>query len=181
MHTALALEAAMRDSGIAVDFRATGQTGIIIAGKGVPIDAIIADFVAGAAEALTPDADPEHWDIIEGQGSLFHPSYSGVTLGLLHGSQPDALVLCHQPSRTANSDFADLPLPTLKYCAELHVQMARMVNPAARLVGISLNTSDLDEKEAAFCLQEAEETLGVPAVDPNRTGVLPILQELYRC
>jgi len=181
MHTALALEAAMRAAGRSVDFRATGQTGILIAGPGVPIDAIVADFVAGAAEALSPDAEPDHWDIIEGQGSLFHPSYAGVTLGLIHGSQPDALVLCHEPGRLANSDFADLPLPTLEECAELHLRMARMVNPAARLAGISLNTSALSGQEANLQLQRAMDALGVPAVDPNRTGVAAIIQELDRC
>lgn len=181
MHTALAIEAALKGAGRSVDFRATGQTGILIAGRGIPIDAIIADFVAGAAEALSPDANPEHWDIIEGQGSLFHPSYAGVTLGLIHGSQPDALVLCHEPGRFANSDFADLPLPSLEECAELHLRMARMVNPAARLVGISLNTSGLEEKLASLHLQQAEDALGVPAIDPNRTGVATIIEELDRC
>lgn len=176
--TALALEAAMKTAGWNADFRATGQTGIMIAGEGIPIDAVVADFVAGAAEALTPDNAENHWDVIEGQGSLFHPSYSCVSLGLLHGSQPDALVLCHEPSRTANSDFPDLPLPALEDCAELNLRMARMVNSAARLVGVSLNTRDLDEKAAMASLEDAAARLGVPAVDPVRTGVAQILAGL---
>ncbi|HEY9545902.1 MAG TPA: DUF1611 domain-containing protein, partial [Solimonas sp.] len=96
-YTALALTTTLRARGIDADFRATGQTGILIAGTGLPMDAVVADFSAGAAECLSPDAAPEHWDVIEGQGSLFHPAYAGVTLGLLHGSQPDALILCHDP------------------------------------------------------------------------------------
>src|SRR5262249_32333711 len=87
-YTALAVAKAMRGRGVTADFRATGQTGIMISGAGIAVDAVVADSIAGAAEALSPDADPGHWDIIEGQGSLFHPSYAGVTLGLLHGSQP---------------------------------------------------------------------------------------------
>src|SRR3546814_8211042 len=99
-YTALALTTTLRARGIDADFRATGQTGILIAGTGLPMDAVVADFSAGAAECLSPDAAPEHWDVIEGRGSLFHPAYAGVTLGLLHGSQPDALIICHDPSIT---------------------------------------------------------------------------------
>ena len=99
MYTALAMEREMRARGMAATFRATGQTGILITGDGVPLDAVVADFMAGAIEWLTPDNDADHWDLIEGQGSLFHPSYSGVTLALVHGGQPDALMLCHEPTR----------------------------------------------------------------------------------
>jgi uncharacterized NAD-dependent epimerase/dehydratase family protein len=90
----------MRARGLNADFRATGQTGVLISGRGVAIDAVVADFIAGAAEWLTPANDPDHWDVVEGQGSLFHPSFAGVTLGLLHGAQPDAFVVCHEPTRT---------------------------------------------------------------------------------
>ncbi len=99
MYTALAIEKRSRRGGKAT-FRATGQTGILISGSGVSIDAVVSDFVSGAVETLSPDNDADHWDIIEGQGSLFHPSFAGVTTGLIHGAQPDALVLCHEPTRT---------------------------------------------------------------------------------
>ena len=98
-YTALALARAFVARGVAADFRATGQTGILIAGSGIPMDAVVADFEAGAAELLSPEAAPQHWDVIEGQGSLFHPAYAAVTLGLLHGSQPDVFVVCHEPGR----------------------------------------------------------------------------------
>nr|WP_255699593.1 DUF1611 domain-containing protein [Luteimonas sp. Y-2-2-4F] len=168
-YTALALARAMRAHGIDADFRATGQTGIMIAGAGIAVDAVIADFIAGAAECISPDAAPDHWDLIEGQGSLFHPAYAGVTLGLLHGSQPDALVLCHDPSRARMVSWPDYALPGLKDAERLYVRMARMTNPAARLVGVSLNTSALDEAEAGAALEAASRELGVPAFDPLRS------------
>src|SRR5690606_5904221 len=110
-YTALALHQAMVDAGMNATFRATGQTGIMIAGEGVPIDAVIADFISGAAEVLSPNNAANHWDVIEGQGSLFHPGYSGVSLGLLHGSQPDAFVLCHDATRKEVSGFEHCLLP----------------------------------------------------------------------
>ena len=180
MYTALSLESEMKSAGFCADFRATGQTGILISGSGIPIDAVVADFLPGAVEVLSPDSAADHWDVIEGQGSLFHPSFAGVSLGLLHGSQPDALVLCHEAGRIANSDFPNLPLPGLKECAELNLQMARMVNPQARLAGFSLNTRTLDDDEAYRSLRDAEATLSVPAIDPIRTGVTPILEELAK-
>ena len=99
-YTALAIEKTLRARGVDANFRATGQTGIFISGRGIAIDSVIADFIAGAAEWLSPANQPEHWDIIEGPGSLFNPAYAGVTLGLVHGSQPDALVICHDARRT---------------------------------------------------------------------------------
>lgn len=168
-YTALALARAMREQGIDADFRATGQTGIMIAGAGIAVDAVIADFIAGAAECISPDAAPGHWDLIEGQGSLFHPAYAGVTLGLLHGSQPDALILCHDPLRTRVVSWPDYPLPTLKEAERLYLQMARLTNPGVRLAGVSLNTSALDQAAAHEALAQAERELGVPAFDPMRT------------
>lgn len=168
-YTALALAKAMRGQGIDADFRATGQTGIMIAGAGIAVDAVVADFIAGAAECISPAAAPDHWDLIEGQGSLFHPAYAGVTLGLLHGSQPDALVLCHDPSRTHIVSWPDYPLPGLGDAASLYLRMARITNPGARLAGVSLNTSALDEAGALEALAQAERELGVPAFDPMRT------------
>lgn len=168
-YTALALTAALRERGVDADFRATGQTGIMIAGGGIAIDAVVADFAASAAELLSPDADPEHWDVIEGQGSLFHPAYSGVSLSLLHGSQPDVLVLCHDPSRRHLHAFPDCAVPDLELAARWHVAAARLTNPAARLAGVSLNTSSLDAGERERILLEAGTRLGVPSFDPMRT------------
>ena len=168
-YTALALAKAMRVAGVDADFRATGQTGIMIAGAGIAVDAVIADFIAGAAECISPAAAPDHWDLIEGQGSLFHPAYAGVTLGLLHGSQPDALILCHDPQRTHTVSWPDYPLPSLKDAARLYVEMARRTNPGARLAGVSLNTFGMDAAAAEEALAQAERELGVPAFDPMRT------------
>ena len=168
-YTALALAKAMRGQGIDADFRATGQTGVMIAGAGIAIDAVIADFIAGAAECISPEAAPEHWDLIEGQGSLFHPAYAGVTLGLLHGSQPDALILCHDPLRKHLVSWPDYPIPDLKDAEQLYLKIARLTNPDARLAGVSLNTSALDDAAAQEALAAAERELGVPAFDPMRT------------
>lgn len=168
-YTALALAKAMQEQGLNADFRATGQTGVMIAGAGIAIDAVIADFIAGAAECISPEAAPDHWDVIEGQGSLFHPAYAGVTLGLLHGSQPDVLILCHDPLRSRIVSWQDYALPSLKEAEQLYLRMARMTNPDARLAGVSLNTAALDEAAAQEALAQAERELGVPAFDPMRT------------
>lgn len=178
MFTTLALERAMLQMDLKPRFRATGQTGILISGSGIPIDAITADFMAGAVETLSPDADDDHWDLIEGQGSLFHPAYAGVSLALLHGSQPDAIVVCHDAVRSANSDFSDLPLPSLQECVTRNLEAARLTNPAVALAGISLNTSQLSERDALAALSDAEHLLGVPAVDPTRTGVEKLARAL---
>ena len=170
-YTALALAQAMQGHGLDADFRATGQTGIMIAGAGIAIDAVIADFIAGAAECISPEAAPEHWDVIEGQGSLFHPAYAGVTMGLLHGSQADALVLCHDPLRRHLVSWPDYPVPGLREARDLYLQIARLTNPGARLAGVSLNTSALDEPEARKALEDAERELRVPAFDPMRTSL----------
>lgn len=170
MYTALAMEKAMRAAGRKATFRATGQTGILITGEGVPLDAVVADFMAGAIEWLTPDNEPDHWDLIEGQGSLFHASYSGVTLALIHGGQPDALVLCHEPTRAHMRGLPDYHLPTLEALRDTALTMARIVNPACEAVGISINTSGLPEEKARAYLEEVEARMGLPAVDPFREG-----------
>ncbi|TVQ48319.1 MAG: DUF1611 domain-containing protein [Gammaproteobacteria bacterium] len=170
-YTALSLARAFQARGVAVDFRATGQTGIMIAGRGIPMDAVVSDFLAGAAEVLSPDAAPDHWDVIEGQGSLFHPAYAGVSLGLLHGSQPDVLVLCHEHGREHVIGYGDgYPLPSLEDAIGLHLQHARRVNPDARVAGISLNTAGLAPEEAAAVLAAEAERLGLPCADPVRGG-----------
>ena len=169
-YSALAIARDMRAHGMNATFRATGQTGILIAGEGVPIDAIVADFVAGAAETLSPDNDADHWDVIEGQGSLFHPAYAGVALGLLHGSQPDAIVVCHDASRTHIDGYPDYSLPGLGECMEANLRMASLTNPAVRCVGISINGSRLAQGALAEYLQTVSSRFGLPAFDPVSTG-----------
>jgi uncharacterized NAD-dependent epimerase/dehydratase family protein len=177
-YTALAIAKALQAKGYAADFRATGQTGVLITGSGVAIDAVVADFIAGAAEALSPNNAANHWDIIEGQGSLFHPAYAGVTLGLLHGSQPDALVLCHDPTRKALSGFPHVPVKALDEAIPTYVAAARLTNPEARFVGVSLNTSSLSAEEADVILKDTSRAVGLPCVDPIRTGVEPLVAAL---
>ncbi|MEX2647862.1 MAG: N-acetyltransferase DgcN [Alphaproteobacteria bacterium] len=178
MFTSLALEKEMKARGLEADFRATGQTGIMIAGDGISVDAVVADFISGATEWLTPANDPDHWDLIEGQGSLFHPSFAGVTLGLIHGAQPDALVLCHEPTRGHMRGLPGWPLPGLGECLEANERAARLTNPAARVVGIAMDTSRLPEPEAKLLLARTSDTMVLPCVDPVRTGVGPIVDRL---
>ena len=169
-YTALALAREFARRGVDADFRATGQTGIMISGRGIPMDAVVADFSAGAAELLTPDAPEQHWDVIEGQGSLFHPAYAGVSLGLLHGSQPDVIVVCHEVGRTRILGFPDFATPDLARTIGLTLAMARLTNPAARCAGISLNTATLSEPEARSVLADRSLELGLPCADPLRGG-----------
>lgn len=177
-YTALSLARALRARDVPVDFRATGQTGILIAGAGIPIDSVVADFIAGAAEVLSPAAATEHWDVIEGQGSLFHPAYAGVTLGLLHGSQPDALVLCHDPTRTHISDAPHIAIPPLRNVAERYLEAARLTSPDVRLVGVSLNTSNVADEERHRLLEEVASETDVPCFDPLRTQLGDVVDEL---
>jgi uncharacterized NAD-dependent epimerase/dehydratase family protein len=170
-YTALALDRALRQGGRKSTFRGTGQTGIMISGSGIPIDAVVCDFVAGAAEALSPSNDADHWDIIEGQGSLFHPSYAGVTLGLIHGSQPDALVLCHDLSRTVIEDVEGYPVPPLNVCITRYVEAARLTNRRVRCIGISVNSSGLSGPDYERRRALIEDETGLPCTDPIREGV----------
>ena len=169
-YTALALTRALQAAGRPATFRATGQTGIMIAGRGVAIDAVVADFIAGAAEWLSPANEADHWDVIEGQGALFHPAYAGVTLGLVHGSQPDALVLCHDPTRTTIDRFPHCPLPTLEAAIEQYLTAARVTNSQVRFVGVSLNTSTVTADERRHIVADTEARLGLPVIDPIRDG-----------
>jgi len=178
MYTTLAIEKAMTERGINASFRATGQTGILITGQGIPLDAVVADFMAGAVEVLTPDNDPEHWDVIEGQGSLFHPSFSGVTMALIHGGQPDALVLCHEPTRTHMRGLPHYSVPSLDELSPLALQMARIVNPDVRVIGCAINTKALSEAEAEAYLSETEARMGLPCVDPFRHGAGRLVEAL---
>ncbi len=178
-YAALALEKAMRRHGLDADFRATGQTGIFISGRGIAIDAVVADFIAGAAEWLSPAAAPDHWDVIEGQGSLFHPSFAGVSLGLLHGAQPDAFVVCHEPTRKTMRGVAH-PLPTIREVIDLTITCGRLTNPAIRCVGIAVNTQALDENAARALLEETAAAYKLPATDPVRFGGDAIVDRIVK-
>ena len=170
MYTAMAMERDMHARGMKATFRATGQTGILITGHGVPLDAVIADFMAGSVEYLTPDNDDDHWDMIEGQGSLFHVSYSGVTMALIHGGQPDALILCHEPTREHMRGLPGYTLPSLEALRDTALPLAQVANPACQVVGVSVNTQHLSEEDARAYLAEVEERMGLPATDPYRFG-----------
>ena len=181
MYTALAIEKEMLARGWSADFRATGQTGIMIAGRGMPIDSVVSDFISGAAEMISPSADVDHWDVIEGQGALTHPSFAGVSLGLLHGSQPDALVLCHDASRThifGLGTSQPYPLLSLSEVIRVNLEMARRVNPCARFVGVSVNSSALSAEERAEALAEYEAETGLPVVDPIIDGAAKIVDRI---
>ncbi len=169
-YTALALHRAFVARGLAADFRASGQTGILIAGGGIPMDAVISDFEAGAAEILSPDAAPDHWDVIEGQGSLFNPAYAAVSLGLLHGSQPDMFVVCHDPTRTHMLGLDGYTLPAVEEVIDMTIRLGRRTNPAIRCAGISLNTVALDAAAAEALMAAESQRLGLPVADPIRSG-----------
>ncbi|MBS1205900.1 MAG: nuclear protein [Proteobacteria bacterium] len=177
MYTALAIEKEILARGGKATFRATGQTGILISGSGISVDAVVSDFVSGAVETLAPDNDADHWDIIEGQGSLFHPSFAGVTTGLIHGAQPDALVLCHEPTRT-HMRGVDYPVPDILDCMALNLKMAQLTNPKAKFIGISVNTSALDKAEAIALMSSLQQRTGLPVVDPFRQGVGALVDAL---
>ena len=176
-YTALALEKEMRARGLDADFRATGQTGVFISGRGVAIDAVVADFISGAAEWVSPAADPAHWDVVEGQGSLFHPSFAGVSLGLLHGAQPDLFVVCHEPTRRTMRGVAH-PLPTIGEVIQANIAAGRLTNPAIAPLGIAINTEHLDETTAREVCEAAAAEWGLPATDPVRFGVGPLVDRL---
>lgn len=176
-YAALALEEGLRARGFDARFCATGQTGVFISGRGVAIDAVVADFISGAAEWLTPATAPDTWQVVEGQGSLFHPSFAGVSLGLLHGSQPDAFVVCHEPTRTTMRGV-ETPLPEIARVIEATIAMGRLTNPGIRPVGIAINTAALDETEAAATVSRIAREHALPACDPVRHGVGPIAERI---
>lgn len=178
MYTALAMDREMTARGLKSTFRATGQTGILVTGGGVPLDAVIADFMAGSVEWLTPDNDPDHWDHIEGQGSLFHPSFSGVTMALIHGGQPDALILAHEPTRTHMRGLPDYSLPSLETLRDTALPIARVANPDCQVVGVSVNTQHLAEDEALAYMADVEERMGLPTVDTFRQGAARLVDAL---
>ena len=178
MYATLALTEALRQRGVAADFRATGQTGILIAGEGVAVDAVVADFISGAIEQLAPGRDDDGCDLIEGQGSLFHPSFAGVSLGLLHGAQAEALVLCHEPGRAHMRGIPGRPVPELADCLERNLEAARLTSPDVRAAGICLNTSAMDAETAQRLCSVIEVQMGLPCTDPVRFGVESIIDQI---
>ncbi len=178
MFTALSMEKEMKSRGLRADFRATGQTGIFIAGEGVSVDAVVSDFVAGCVEELAPENEPDHWDLIEGQGSLFHASYAGVTLGLVHGAQAHRLVLCHQPNRPHMRGLPDYTLPSLIEAIGLYELTGRLTNPECRVIGLSLNTSQMQDSDAQDALRQAEDETGLPAIDAFKDGAARLVDLL---
>ncbi len=178
MYTAMAMEREMLTRGMKVTFRATGQTGILITGGGVPLDAVVADFMAGSVEYLTPDNDPDHWDLIEGQGSLFHVSYSGVTMALIHGGQPDALILCHEPTRDHMRGLPDYTQPSLQVLRDTALPLAQVGNPTCQVVGVSVNTQHMGEEDAKTYLAQIKAEMDLPATDPYRFGSAKLVDAL---
>jgi uncharacterized NAD-dependent epimerase/dehydratase family protein len=176
-YTALALEREMRGRGMKADFRATGQTGVFISGRGAAIDAVAADFISGAVEWIAPAADPDHWDLVEGQGSLFHPSFAGVSLGLLHGAQADAFIVCHEPTRTTMRGVKH-GLPSIREVIDMTIACGKLTNPSIHCTGIAVNTQKLGEEEARALLAGLESEYGVPATDPIRFGVSALVDQL---
>jgi D-glutamate N-acetyltransferase len=176
MTVALELDRAARERGIASVFVPTGQTGIAIAGWGISVDAVVADFLAGAAERLVVEGSRRGGELlwVEGQGSLVHPAYSGVTLGLFHGSVPHALVLCHRAGTTEVEGYPGHPLPSLGELVELHQTMALPARPA-RVAAVALNTAGLDDESAAGAVADASRETGLPAADPLRHGAESLL------
>jgi uncharacterized NAD-dependent epimerase/dehydratase family protein len=178
MYAALAIHREMQSRGVNATFRATGQTGILIEGTGIAVDAVVSDFISGAIEVLAPANDPGHWDVIEGQGSIFHPAYAGVSLGLLHGSQPDVIVVCHEAGRERIDEFEDFAIQPMQTVIDVNLELARLTNPDVRFGGVSLNTRLLTDREAVDAITALSDQLGAPVVDPVRTGVASIVDSL---
>lgn len=178
MYATIALTEGLRARGVAADFRATGQTGILIAGGGVAVDAVVADFISGAIERLAPARHDGGWDLIEGQGSLFHPSFAGVSLGLLHGAQPEVLVMCHEPTRPHMRGLPGRAMPDLAECLERNLEAARLTSPDVRAVGICLNTSGMEREAGLRLCAETADRLDLPCTDPIAFGVEPIIDRL---
>jgi uncharacterized NAD-dependent epimerase/dehydratase family protein len=184
MTAQLQLVKQLNQRGIRTRFAATGQTGILIEGWGIAVDAVVADFIGGAAESLTLEA-AQNADVVlvEGQGSLIHPAYSGVTLGLLHGSCPRAMILCHQSSRTMIGDYGGrepwVPIPRLSELVRIYQDAARPIFPST-VIGVALNTYDLSDAEAKVAIAEAERDTGLPATDPVRYDPKPLVDAVAK-
>ena len=179
MTVALELDREARRRGLHSEFVPTGQTGIAIAGWGISVDAVVADFIAGAAEQLVLEGVTRGGELlfVEGQGSLLHPAYSGVTLGLIHGSAPHAYVLCHMAGETIVDGDSRFPIPALAELVALHERLSLLARPA-RVLAVALNTRALDEQEARRAVAAAESETGLPADDPVRFGASKLLDAL---
>ncbi len=178
MYSTVAITNEMKKQGFDVEFKATGQTGVLVAGSGICIDAVVADFIAGGIEELSPSNDENHWDIIEGQGSLYNPAFAGVSLGLLHGAQADILIMCHEAGRPHIKGLPHMPMPSMADCIELNLKHARLTNPNAKLGGIALNCRNLSAEEGAMQRAALEEEFGVPCFDPMITGTAVFVETL---
>jgi D-glutamate N-acetyltransferase len=179
MTATLEIERAAGEARISTEFVPTGQTGVIIAGWGVCVDAVISDFVAGASEQLVLEAAKASPDLVlvEGQGSLGHPAYSGVTLGLMHGSCPDCLILCS--ADPAEEVFRGVPRPSPARVARLYEEVAALIKPAP-VVAVSLNTRGMEESEARSLIAAVADETGLPAADPFRSSATPILEAILQ-
>ena len=175
MTVMLQLRSALQQRGVRAGFAPTGQTGIFIEGWGLCVDAVVADFIAGAAEVVTmQSAQTSDIVLVEGQGSILHPGYSGVSLGLLHGSLPHALIVCHQPTRETFRHNAWLRIPPLRDVIELHEAIAAPLRPA-RTIGVSLNTSDMSDADARAVIARTADETGLPTTDPVRYDTQPLV------
>jgi uncharacterized NAD-dependent epimerase/dehydratase family protein len=174
MTVLLEMQPRLERTGRRVAFLATGQTGIMISGSGVPLDRVIGDFMAGAAEELVLESAPGHdLLLIEGQGSLLHPGFSGVTLALLHGAAPSHMILCHEPRRTHVRD-STVRIPPLREVVQLYESMASFVRRSS-VIGIALNTTGLDAAAAERACRDAATETGLPATDPLRFDCAPLV------
>jgi uncharacterized NAD-dependent epimerase/dehydratase family protein len=183
MTAALELDIEARKCGLDSAFVATGQTGIMIAGNGLPVDRIISDFVAGMVEQMVLDFTSEHdWVFVEGQGALNHPGYSPVTLGLIHGSMPDAMIFCHKAGTTMIEGYTECPFPPLKRMIELNEDTVSWVRPnrPCKVAGLSIVTFGLSDEKARDAIKQAEDETGLPATDPLRYGVGVLMDALSR-
>lgn len=178
MFSTLAITEEMKKQGFDVDFKATGQTGVMIVGSGICIDAVVADFISGGIEELSPSADENHWDVIEGQGSLFNPAFAGVSLGLLHGSQPDIIVMCHEAGRPHLKGMPHMPIPDMADCIALNLKQASLTNPNVKLGGIALNCRNVSAEEGEKQRAALEAEFRVPCFDPIITGTAKFVETL---
>ncbi len=178
MTVAFELAREAQRSGLSAGFAATGQTGIMISGEGIPVDRFISDFVSGGVEAMTLDfANRYDWVLVEGQGSLTHPAYSAVTLGLLHGCAPDLMILCHQAGRETVHGYPDTPILPLPRVRQIYEEAAGWLKPAP-VVAIALNTYGMPDEEARAVIVETEREMGLPTTDPVRYGAGPLVEAL---
>jgi len=185
MTVSLEVRRGLTERGVQAAFGGTGQTGILIDGHGISVDAVVADFISGAAERLTLEAAVDaDVVLVEGQGSLLHPSYSGVTLGLMHGAMPDAMILCWMPGRPFiyGGRYDWVQLPSIEEGVRLHEEAMAWVCPEqpSRVIGLAANTHNMTESDARRAIEEAGERTGLPAVDPIRFGMEPLVDAVMK-